>query len=335
MKKLVILFLFAVLSVNAQETSQMVSFEGKIANRNSDSIVLATGKNFKKTLRLNKRGQFKEAFEIPADGLFQLFDGSETTLLFLKNGYNLKLTMDAKKFDESIKYEGNGAKENNYLAQKALTDEAFEKDLDVLFTEDESTFNASLEKKKMGDLSQLEKAGVDASLSQMLTSMIQQESIMLSQFYAQKKVAEKMNGVISPSFNYENHKGGKTKLEDFKGKYVYIDVWATWCGPCRAEIPFLKKVEEKFHGKDIVFVSISVDTQKDHEKWKKFVIDKELGGVQLFADNNWNSDFIKAFGINSIPRFILIGPDGKVIFADAPRPSSQALDSTLGEFFNM
>ncbi|WP_445456048.1 TlpA family protein disulfide reductase [Flavobacterium sp. HNIBRBA15423] len=335
MKKLVILFLFAVLSVNAQETSQMVSFEGKIANRNSDSIVLATGKNFKKTLRLNKRGQFKEAFEIPADGLFQLFDGSETTLLFLKNGYNLKLTMDAKKFDESIKYEGNGAKENNYLAQKALTDEAFEKDLDVLFTEDESTFNASLEKKKMGDLSQLEKAGVDASLSQMLTSMIQQESIMLSQFYAQKKVAEKMNGAISPSFNYENHKGGKTKLEDFKGKYVYIDVWATWCGPCRAEIPFLKKVEEKFHGKDIVFVSISVDTQKDHEKWKKFVTDKELGGVQLFADNNWNSDFIKAFGINSIPRFILIGPDGKVIFADAPRPSSQALDSTLGEFFNM
>ncbi len=335
MKKLVILFLFAVLSVNAQETSQMVSFEGKIANRNSDSIVLATGKNFKKTLRLNKRGQFKEAFEIPADGLFQLFDGSETTLLFLKNGYNLKLTMDAKKFDESIKYEGNGAKENNYLAQKALTDEAFEKDLDVLFTEDESTFNASLEKKKMGDLSQLEKAGVDASLSQMLTSMIQQESIMLSQFYAQKKVAEKMNGAISPSFNYENHKGGKTKLEDFKGKYVYIDVWATWCGPCRAEIPFLKKVEEKFHGKDIVFVSISVDTQKDHEKWKKFVTDKELGGVQLFADNNWNSDFIKAFGINSIPRFILIGPDGKVIFADAPRPSSQALDSTLGEIFNM
>lgn len=335
MKKLVILFLFAVLSVNAQETSQMVSFEGKIANRNSDSIVLATGKNFKKTLHLNKRGQFKEAFEIPADGLFQLFDGSETTLLFLKNGYNLKLTMDAKKFDESIKYEGNGAKENNYLAQKALTDEAFEKDLDVLFTEDESTFNASLEKKKMGDLSQLEKAGVDASLSQMLTSMIQQESIMLSQFYAQKKVAEKMNGAISPSFNYENHKGGKTKLEDFKGKYVYIDVWATWCGPCRAEIPFLKKVEEKFHGKDIVFVSISVDTQKDHEKWKKFVTDKELGGVQLFADNNWNSDFIKAFGINSIPRFILIGPDGKVIFADAPRPSSQGLDSTLGEFFNM
>ncbi|WP_130733305.1 TlpA disulfide reductase family protein [Flavobacterium sp. J27] len=334
MKKLVILLLFAVLSVQAQDASKMVSFEGKIANRNSDSIVLASGKNFKKTVRLNKKGQFKDAFEIPAAGLFQLFDGSETTMLFLKNGYDLKLTMDAKKFDESIKYEGKGAVENNYLAQKALTDEAFEKDLDFLFTEDEATFQASLEKKKTDDLAVLEKSGVDASLSQMLTAMIQQEAMMLNQFYSQKKMAEKMNGAASPSFNFENHKGGKTKLEDFKGKYVYIDVWATWCAPCRAEIPYLKKIEEKYHNDNIVFVSISVDTQKDHEKWQKFVTDKQLGGVQLFADNNWNSDFIKAFGINAIPRFILIGPNGKVIYADAPRPSSQTLDSTLGEFFN-
>ncbi|MCO6161944.1 TlpA disulfide reductase family protein [Flavobacterium sp. NRK F7] len=334
MKKLVILLLFAVLSIHAQDASKMVSFEGKIVNRNSDSIVLASGKNFKKTLRLNKRGQFKDAFEIPSDGLFQLFDGSETTMLFLKNGYDLKLTMDAKSFDESIKYEGKGAVENNYLAKKALSDEAFEKDLDVLFTEDETAFQAGLNKKKTDDLAALEQAGVDTSLSQMLTAMIQQESMMLNQFYTQKKMAEKMNGVDSPSFNFENHKGGMTKLEDFKGKYVYIDVWATWCAPCRAEIPYLKKIEEKYHNDNIVFVSISVDTQKDHEKWKKFVAEKELGGVQLFADNNWNSDFIKAYGINAIPRFILIGPDGKVVFADAPRPSSATLDSTLKEFFN-
>ncbi|VXB34007.1 Thioredoxin [Flavobacterium sp. 9AF] len=334
MKKLVTLIWLAVLSVHAQDASKMVTFEGKIANRNSDSIVLASGKNFKKTLRLNKRGQFKDAFEIPNEGLFQLFDGSETTMLFLKNGYDLKLSMDAKSFDESIKYEGKGAVENNYLAQKALSDEVFEKELDVLFTEDEATFQSSLDKKKNNDLAILQKAGIDASLSQMLSAMIQQESMMLSQYYVQKKTSEKMNGIASPTFNFENHKGGKTKLEDFKGKYVYIDIWATWCAPCRAEIPYLKKIEEKYHNDNIVFVSISVDTQKDYEKWKKFVTDKQLGGVQLFADNNWNSDFIKAFGVNAIPRFILIGPDGKVIFADAPRPSSDGLDSTLGEFFN-
>ena len=92
---------------------------------------------------------------------------------------------------------------------------------------------------------------------------------------------------------------------------------------------FYKKVEAKYHGKNIEFVSISVDTEKDYEKWKKMVVSKELGGIQLFADKNWTSDFVKAFGINSIPRFILIGPDGKVIKADAARPSSASLTELL------
>ena len=155
------------------------------------------------------------------------------------------------------------------------------------------------------------------------------ESKMLLEYYNQKLAAKKIEGIASPSFDYENHKGGKTKLEDLRGKYVYIDVWATWCGPCRPEIPHLKKVEEKYHGKNIEFVSISVDVDKDHEKWKKFVTEKQLGGIQLFADKNWNSDFIKAFGIDSIPRFLLIDPNGKVIKADAARPSSPQLTELL------
>jgi alkyl hydroperoxide reductase subunit AhpC len=91
----------------------------------------------------------------------------------------------------------------------------------------------------------------------------------------------------------------------------------------------LKKAEEKYHGKNIEFVSISVDTDKDHEKWKTFVTEKALGGIQLFADKNWNSDFIKAFGINSIPRFILIDPNGVVVDADAKRPSNPKLIEQL------
>ena len=64
-------------------------------------------------------------------------------------------------------------------------------------------------------------------------------------------------GAPSPSFvDYENYNGGKTSLADLKGKYVYIDVWATWCGPCKAEIPSLKKIEKEYHGKNIAFVSV-------------------------------------------------------------------------------
>jgi hypothetical protein len=74
---------------------------------------------------------------------------------------------------------------------------------------------------------------------------------------------------------------------------------------------------------------MSVDVQKDHDKWKTFVKEKSLGGIQLFADKDWNSDFTKAFGINSIPRFILIDPAGKVVSADELRPSDPKLQVKL------
>jgi len=142
-------------------------------------------------------------------------------------------------------------------------------------------------------------------------------------YTALKKVAK---GNPSPQFvDYENYAGGTTSLKDLKGKFVYIDVWATWCGPCKAEIPFLKKIEEEYHNKNIAFVSISVDTKNAHNKWKKMIKDKKMGGIQLFSDNNWNSKFVKDYMIKGIPRFIFIDPKGNIISANAPRPSSAKL----------
>jgi thiol-disulfide isomerase/thioredoxin len=150
----------------------------------------------------------------------------------------------------------------------------------------------------------------------------------------QKKKVEKLyeslknvqEGKVSPKFeNYINYAGGKTSLEELKGKFVYIDVWATWCGPCTREIPFLKEVEKQYHGKNIEFVSISVDKQKDYEKWRTMVKEKELGGIQLFADNDFKSKFIKDYAINGIPKFILIDPSGNIVDANAPRPSNARL----------
>ena len=330
MKKAFFLFFVAIFSGFAQNTTNTVSLNVKIANRFSDTITISSGRSFKQKVGINKKGEFQTTFEASKDGgLYRLNDGNEGTTMFLKNGYDLKLTLDTKDFDETIVYKGNGANENNYLAKKALSDEKFEMELEALFDADEATFKDALAKKKANDVSMIDGKGFDETLVKMLRPSFDQEEKFLLDYYNQKVAAKKMEGIVSPSFDYENHKGGKTKLEDLRGKYVYIDVWATWCGPCLAEIPHLKKVEAKYHGKNIEFVSISVDTEKDYEKWKKMVTAKELGGIQLFADKNWTSDFIKAFGINSIPRFILIGPDGKVIKADAARPSSASLTELL------
>ncbi len=137
-------------------------------------------------------------------------------------------------------------------------------------------------------------------------------------------------GSPSPKFDYENQKGGKTTLESLNGKYVYIDLWATWCGPCREQIPFLQKIEEQYKGKNIEFVSISIDAQKDQEKWSKFVTEKQLGGIQLLAENEWESQFLKAYGVFSVPTFILLDPAGNIVNAYAPKPS----DDKLIDLFN-
>ena len=122
-------------------------------------------------------------------------------------------------------------------------------------------------------------------------------------------------------FNYPDIEGNEFSLSSFKGDLVYVDVWATWCGPCKAEIPSLQKLETDYHGKDITFMSVSVDTDK--EAWEKMVAEKELGGVQLWADG-W-SKITKDYAIFGIPRFLLFDAKGNVISTNAPRPSSDEI----------
>lgn len=138
-----------------------------------------------------------------------------------------------------------------------------------------------------------------------------------------KKVAP---GQPSPRFvNYENYDGGVTSLADLKGKYLYLDIWATWCGPCIAEIPDLKRIEKEFHDKNIEFVSISIDAKENENKWREMIEEKDLGGIQLLADNAWESKFIGDYLIKGIPRFILIDPEGNIVDSSAPRPSDPKL----------
>ena len=309
-----------------------VNFRADIANRNGDVIYINTPSNKTiKEIKVNDKGIFEATLDI-ADGDYMMFDGLEYAQLYLKDGYDLKLKMDAKEFDESIVFKGKGAEENNYLAQATLLQEKVNPgELLAMSAED---FTKAVDQLQKTDTELLEKAKLDSKFTETQKIAIVKNYKGLRDYYNQKNAANKLNNTASATFDYENHKGGKNKLEDLRGKYVYIDVWATWCGPCRAEIPFLQKVEEKYHGKNIEFVSISVDVDKDHEKWVKFVTEKGLGGMQLFADKNWNSEFMKSYSINSIPRFILIDPKGNIVDSEAERPSSPALAVQLDKLLN-
>ncbi|MBV7533256.1 TlpA disulfide reductase family protein [Chitinophaga sp. sic0106] len=136
-------------------------------------------------------------------------------------------------------------------------------------------------------------------------------------------------GTPAIDFRYPDQNGKQTALSDFKGKVVLVDVWATWCGPCKAELPYLKKLEEEMHEKDVVFMSVSVDVEKDHQKWKDFIVNQDLKGVQLFA-SGW-TDITKFYEIKGIPRFMVFNKKGEIVNTNAPRPSTSELKLLLEE----
>jgi thiol-disulfide isomerase/thioredoxin len=337
MKKMFLIAMLSIISLNTNaQNKKHMTFQAEIANRFGDFITFYNDQNkLVKKIQVNKDGVFKDTMNV-VTGRYRFSDGNEFTIVYLKNGFDLKLKMDAKMFDESIVYIGKGAVENNFLAQNSLFEE--QTDMGSLLASSEADFLKGLDKKKTDDLKRLEDKKLDPVFVDLQKKSIDENYNNVVKYYKQNYEANlaksKLNNTISPTFDYENHKGGTTKLEDLKGKYVYIDVWATWCGPCRAEIPSLKKVEEKYHSKNIKFISISVDVAKDHEKWKNFVTDKSLGGIQLFADKDWNSDFMKSYGVNSIPRFILIDPNGIIVKSDAARPSDPELQKELDSLLN-
>ncbi|WP_228851390.1 TlpA family protein disulfide reductase [Aegicerativicinus sediminis] len=431
------------------KTPEYAVLNGQISNPVNDKVTISGG-DLKEEITLNTDGSFTDTLSINSPGIYTLVHGREMTNIYLKNGQDLKFSLDTQNFDASLKYEGNGSKENNYLAEKmVLTDSIIYKNSQEFYSMDENAYAS-----KLNEIENLHKGRLNA-IEDLDEHFLQTESKNLvfdkysylqnyernhryfsknndfkvsenfipaevknmefndadsyqnSQAYKQMAYSSVMNEIFetlgdnyqtasveqlrtldsvqipalrndaigyigavvmspgnpnmkevhdyfqslvtneelktklennynkfkgltkgnpSPQFvDYENHKGGTMSLADLKGKYVYIDVWATWCGPCKKEIPSLKEVEKKYHGKNIEFVSTSIDKASDHSKWVEMVKSENLGGTQLFADNDWNSKFVKEYAIEGIPRFILVDPQGNIVSADAPRPSNPKL----------
>ena len=139
-------------------------------------------------------------------------------------------------------------------------------------------------------------------------------------------------GVGASSFKMTNLNGKQITLKEFKGKVVYIDFWASWCGPCRKQFPFAKELKHnltKSQKKQIVFLYISIDNTE--QIWKSAIDKLGIEGYHVLSKGGWNSKAVKFFGINSIPRYMIVDKKGKIVDIDAKRPQMQGLlDDLLG-----
>lgn len=333
MKKIIWIFVTLLIVSCNQEVVDYVTLNGTLRTGNTEKITIQ-GRGFSKEILVDSDGKFSDTLKV-IDGVHAIVNGDDRITLYLKNGYNLNLEFKGEKFSDGISFTGNGAETNNFMENKRsfyMSDLANPK---MYFKLDKESYEAKVSEAK----SLLE--GFKNNSENLDSIIVQMDARNDEMFFGYiEKNYEKMHenmvrfgkGKKSPIFvNYENIKGGTTSLTDLKGKYVYIDVWATWCAPCKREIPYLKMIEKEYHGKNIEFVSISVDKPEAHETWMKMVKDMELSGVQLYADNNFESDFITEYGINAIPRFILLDPEGNIVDADAERPSNPKLKELFAE----
>ena len=439
MKKLLFLFVITIVACKSEPKIDYALFSGTITNPVGEEITVR-GNGLDKKIIVSEKGIFADTLKIES-GYYSFSHGRESSTFYLAPGYDLKLTLDTKEFDETITYIGTGSENNNYLASKYLYSEENSADVPTLYAMEQPEFLEAINELNTSNNEFLSNAEIlhddfivlekeynnydyllnlqqyksyhayyakkenvefsvdftkpfeefnftnetnykifasykrivqihystaisesdDASVVfeelKSIDAPLLKEDLAKTLNYNIRPTNDKnevlYNGIMSLStddefktkltakynkvkllakgkpspvfMNYENHKGGETSLEDLKGKYVYVDVWATWCGPCKREIPFLKEVEASYHGKNIEFVSTSIDRAKDHEAWVNMVNDKALGGIQLFADSDWKSKFVQDYAIEGIPRFILIDPEGNIVTADAPRPSDPKL----------
>ena len=338
MKKISVLFFTLILAVSCtkEHSKDYMSISGKLEN-NTDSIISIIGrKGVIKKIEIDSIGVFKDTLNVKNANVYTFMTSrTKRVPLFLKNGFDLTIKGNSNEFSKSLSYSGNGAVNSKFiLAQIAESNRIGNPQL--ILNLNEADF-----KTKINDIKRRQDSLLNSykELDSSLIAMAKQLNLQTYNYF-EKTYAKNLKmgkGKPSPKFeNYVNFKGGTKSLDSFKGKYVYIDVWATWCGPCIREIPALQRLEKEYHNKNIEFVSISTDESRRsggsweaaEKKWRDFVKKKQMSGVQLWSGQDFS--FQQAYQINTIPRFLIIDPKGNIVDANAPRPG----DPKLKTIFN-
>lgn len=334
---LIAVVLFA--SCKKEIPKDYVTLSGTFKNIDVKELVLrnwATRNDSVKTIKFNSDGTFSDTLKLKEGEYFFTHSEKGNFLgmsLYLKNGDAIKIDYDFKR-DERVTYEGIGIQGSEYLKKRnEINDKLITNQLKIAALDSIAFYKELVEIKK--EIEPLVEANKNLGTKFIKTQeeyITNTESAMI---WLRNGIQEKKAfiGKPAPKFvNYENHAGGHTSLDDLKGKYIYIDMWATWCVPCLKEVPALKKLEKSYHGKQIEFVSISIDDPSNNAKWRTMVTEKELTGIQLIASDKF--ELMGDYKVQGIPRFILIDPQGNIINVDAPRPSSDEIRPLLENLLN-
>lgn len=339
--KSIIIVLSSIFFVHGLFAQQNVKLTGKILNPTGEKVYL-----YKPTVVNNRfTPEYHDSTTLSADGSFELtasvsetdeaifFDGNEQFSMLLSPDDNMNMMLNTAYFDETIQFSGEGSEKNNALKNLYLINEINSKSLQSLISEDKIDTMALFDLQEKNNIAYLEiiedYKNEIPEIEKRTNALVQaaERSSKSLKKYLRQKIAfeERMKPLLNNTaidFTGVNLKGETVSLSDFKGKVTVVDFWATWCGPCKAEFPAYKELEEKY-GDDVNFVSVGVYCKE--EDWKKMA--EEEGFKHNIFISKEEQDQISKYEVKTIPRYLVLDENFKLIDADAPRPSSGKLQN--------
>ncbi len=328
--KLLILLCSFLMIASCSSSKDYFTLSGRAPKGLKEIILKSKKANVNKHIKVDAHGVFKDTVKLKHPSYLALSDGETMNVIYVKNGDNIKALFNPKDFS-NVTLTGKGYEESAYMVKKAQMQKEFFDD-ETLYHKTKAQFQDKLNSYSQIFRTELAKAN-DSLFKVKQAKYIKSFEKRAKKVYKFKSFLVKNlgKGTEAPDFSYpyEDPKGKKYTLKSLRGKYLYIKFWATWCGYCKREAPYFKKLAKKYKGKNIDFVSISLDKERSKKVWKKMIA-KSHNTIELFS--KIDKGFKKTYKLQDLPRFMLIDPQGKIIDADAPAPSDKKMIEILNRF---